>query len=196
LVDFNKLLGEESKPNETNPLLIFERLDKESGKEYLRPPQETVISEWNKKFRNRKDTIVKLHTGQGKTLIGLLILQSSLNEGLGPAIFLCPNSYLVRQTIKEARAFGIKTVQFTEGSSKHPLEFLNSEAILVATCKRMFNGKSVFGVSGCGWEPLQLGSIAMDDAHKCVDIIRESFSINVNRKNKDGSENRVYTKNC
>jgi len=196
LVDFNKLLGEESKHNETDPLLIFERLDKESGKEYLRPPQETVVSEWDKKFRNRRDVIVKLHTGQGKTLIGLLMLQSSLNESLGPAVFLCPNTYLVRQTIKEARAFGIKTVQFKEGTSKqpskHPLEFLNSEAILVTTCKKMFNGKSVFGVSGGGWEAIQLGSIVMDDAHKCVDIIRESFSINVNRKNKDKSENRLY----
>ena len=60
MVDFNKLLGEEPQSNETDPLLIFERLDKESGKEYLRPPQKTVLSEWNNKFRNQKDTIVKL----------------------------------------------------------------------------------------------------------------------------------------
>ena len=34
----------------------------------------------NGNLRSEMDVIVKMHTGQGKTLIGLLILKSKLNE--------------------------------------------------------------------------------------------------------------------
>ena len=187
MVDFKKLLGEKPKIRETNPLEIFKRLDKESGKEYLRPHQEKILSQWNEKFLYRKDTLIKLHTGQGKTLVGLLILQASINGGLGPAIYLCPNKYLVRQTIEEAKSFGIPFVEFSEHRSQPPLEFLNSEAILITTCSKLFNGKSVFGVIGSNKEPIELGSIVMDDAHKCLDIIRNSFSIKISKKQQDGT---------
>ena len=112
LVDFKKLLGKEEIVKPIDPLEIFSDLDKESGKEYLRPPQESVLVEWYNNFRAQKDVIIKLHTGQGKTLTGLLILQSYLNEGKGPAVYICPNSYLVTQIVNQAKAFGIKTTQF------------------------------------------------------------------------------------
>lgn len=196
MVDFEKLLDKEKLEQSIDPLTIFEDLDKESGKEYLRPAQGPILQEWHEKLRNKKDIIVKLHTGQGKTLIGLLMLQSSISEGKGPAVYICPNNYLVTQTIEEAQSFGIKTVQFTEGTTAPPLAFRNSKAILVANCKKLFNGKSVFGVAGSGKEPIHLGAIVMDDAHKCLDIIRESFSAIVSaiveRENSDGTINPLY----
>jgi len=191
LVDFKKLLGKEAKLNENDPLLIFERLDKESDKAYLRPNQERILSEWKKEYLSRKDTIVKLHTGQGKTLVGLLMLQSSMTAGLGPGVYLCPDTYLVRQTIKEAKSFGIKTVQFSETSTSPPIDFLNSKAILVVTCQKLFNGKSVFGVVGSGREVIKLGALVMDDAHTCIDIIRRSFSVIISRK-INSTENLLY----
>lgn len=191
MVDFGKLLEKGPPKKEADPLIIFERADKESGKEFLRPPQKGVLKEWHENHRSRRDTVVKLHTGQGKTLISLLMLQSYLNEGLGPAIYLCPNRYLVSQTVEQARSFGIPTVGFEEGSSKIPMDFLNSKAILVATCNRMFNGMSVFGVTGSSSEYKDIGAVAMDDAHKCIDVIRDSFSIRIDRK-KDKKENELY----
>jgi len=189
LVDFKKLLGKKEIAQLIDPIEIFSNLDKESGKEYLRPPQKSVLEEWYRNFHTQKDIIVKLHTGQGKTLIGLLILQSCINEGKGPAIYVCPNNYLVNQIVEQASSFGIKTTQFTD--TKPPKMFLNSEAILVTNCKRLFNGKSVFGVRGSRRETIQLGAIVIDDTHKCLDIIRESFSIIVNRQNKEGV-NPIY----
>lgn len=180
MVDFNKLLGNKSKSNEVNPLLIFERLDKETDKADLRRNQETILTEWYEKYQERKDTIVKLHTGQGKTLVGLLMLQSSMNAGLGPSVYLCPDTYLVSQTVKEAKSFGIKTIEFSDWST--PIEFLNSQAILVTTCSKLFNGLSVFGVVGSGKEPIRLGALVMDDAHACIDIIQDSFSVTIPRK--------------
>jgi len=192
LVDFKRLLGKEKLVKLTDPKAIFDNLDKESGKEYLRPPQESVLEEWHEKLRAQRDTIVKLHTGQGKTLIGLIILQSSINEGLGPAVYVCPNNYLVEQTVEQARSFGIKIAQFTADSTKPPRAFLNSDAILVTNCNKLFNGKSVFGVLGSGKEPIQLGAIVIDDAHKCLEVIRQAFSIIVRRRNSDGTKNSLY----
>ena len=42
-----------------------------------------------------------------KTLIGLLILQSKINSGEGPCLFICPNIYLVKQVRRDAKKFGI-----------------------------------------------------------------------------------------
>jgi tetratricopeptide (TPR) repeat protein len=180
LVDFKKLLGKERITAPTDPLTIFDNLDKQVGKENRRQSQESVLKDWYAKFRAHRDVIVKLHTGQGKTLVGLLMLQSFLNEGKGPVAYVCPNSFLVSQTLKEARAFGFRTTQFVE--SKPPKEFLNSEAILVMNCSKIFNGKSVFGVVGSQLESIHLGAIVIDDAHKCIDIIRNQFSITIERK--------------
>ena len=193
LVDFKKMMDEKPKNIEGNPLEIFERLDKSSGKEYLRPHQEMILSKWNEKYSIKKDVIVKMHTGQGKTLVGLLMLQSCINAGHGPAIYLCPNNYLVSQIIEEAKAFGISTVEFDGSGALPPMEFKNSEAILVANCHKLFNGKSVFGIQDSYRDQIKIGSIVMDDAHRCLDIIKDSFSITINRK-KEGVENPVYQK--
>jgi len=190
LVDFKKLLGRKQIIKPLDPLEIFGDLDKESGKEYFRPPQKSVLEEWYSTFRAQKDVIIKLHTGQGKTLIGLLILQSYLNEGKGPAVYICPNNYLVNQIVDQAKAFGIKTTQFYD--TKPPQEFLNSEAILITNCNKLFNGKSVFGVRGSRRAPIHLGAIVIDDAHKCLEIIRNSFSIIVKKKNGNRN-NPIYS---
>jgi hypothetical protein len=198
LVDFKKLLGKQALPKSVDPIEIFGFLEKDSGKENLRSVQASVLKEWHTQYRNQRDVVVKLHTGQGKTLLGMLMLQSSLNEGLGPAIYLCPNNYLVNQTVKDAKTFGIKTVQFPtapgqllSGAGKPPTAFLNSAAILVTNCKKLFNGKSVFGVAG-SMSLIGLGAIVVDDAHKCLDIIRESFSIRVDRFDKGKKPNIIY----
>ena len=191
MVDFNKLLKDEPKSNDPDPLKIFKHLEKTDDKEFLRSHQEKILTKWYNEFHDRKDTIVKLHTGQGKTLVGLLMLQSSLNSGCGPALFVCPNSYLVKQTVKEAESFGIKVVEFSKDNNTPPREFLNSEAILVINCQKLFNGKSIFGVNGSQREIIQLGAIVMDDVHRCVDIIQDAFSIIVSRESKD-QKNPLY----
>ncbi len=190
MVDFKELRGNKKIIKSTDPLEIFKNLDKPIEKEYLWPPQEGVLKAWNEKHRDKKDVIVKLHTGQGKTMIGLLMLQSILNENKGPALYICPNNYLVDQIIKEARSYSIKTTKFNGGPI--PQSFSNSEAILVTNCNKLFNGKSVFGVRGnLDREIVQIGAIVVDDAHKCLDIIRHSFSISVKRSNELGT-NPIY----
>ena len=107
MVDFRKRLGIKQIEKKINPVEIYDSLDRRSVTGPLRPAQEDVLTTWYKNRRNDRDLIVKLHTGEGKTLIGLLILQSKINSGDGPCIFICPNIYLVEQACLEAEKFGV-----------------------------------------------------------------------------------------
>ena len=118
-----------------------------------------------------------MSTGTGKTLIGLLILQSCLHEGIGPALYLCPDNYLVSQVVEQAKQFGVRCISFKEGHRDVLTEFQNGEAILVTNVKKVFNGKSVFGVQGGAKGPIPVGTLLLDDAHACVEQIRSQFTI-------------------
>lgn len=186
MVDFEALLDESELAKITDPKIIFQNLEKDEDKEFLRASQDYVLKKWNDKYRNKKDIIVKLNTGHGKTLVGLLMLQASINEGLGPALYICPDTPLVDQTISQAKSFGIEAIKFE--SDVDLLKYKNCEAILVITCKKLFNGKSVFGVLGQLRDPIDIGSIVIDDAHKCLEIIKSSFSIKINNEQSAYSE--------
>jgi len=107
MVDFSKRLAKKDITKRIDPRLSFMTLDRASDKGELRTAQRAILSEWHETLRSKRDLIVKLHTGQGKTLIGLLMLQSKLNEGIGPALYLCPNNCLIEQTCLQAKQFGI-----------------------------------------------------------------------------------------
>jgi hypothetical protein len=175
-IDLKKLSSEAIKKKPTHPVEIWNQLDRAVGKEYLRPIQEKVVTQWFDQ-RNQKDTIIKMNTGTGKTLVGLLILQSSLHEGRGPALYLCPDNYLVGQVLEQAQQFGVACVSFGGDSGEIPPKFLNSESILVTNCKKLFNGRSVFGIQGGPKVPVKVGTILLDDAHACVDQIRSQFAV-------------------
>jgi len=89
----------------------------------LRGPQEYILDSWYIQ-KDKRDTIVKMNTGTGKTLVGLLMLQSSINEGVGPAVYLCLNNQLVEQVVEVAESIsGIRYVTFESGYL--PIEFFN-----------------------------------------------------------------------
>jgi superfamily II DNA or RNA helicase len=60
---------------------------------YLRQEQGEVLENWFAR-REDRDIVIEQNTGGGKTVAGLLIAQSTLNEGIGKAIYLAPNTYL------------------------------------------------------------------------------------------------------
>ena len=97
MVNFRKRLAGKAEIQPVNPLEIYDTLDRAHDKGPLRPSQEAVLREWNARQASTRDVIVKLHTGQGKTLVGLLILQSRLNAGNGPVVYLCPDHFLIAQ---------------------------------------------------------------------------------------------------
>lgn len=171
MVDFKKRLGRKEIERPIDPITLYESLDRASDKGPLRPSQEGVLREWHGKRRAERDVIVKLHTGQGKTLIGLLMLQSRLNEGVGPVIYLCPNNFLASQTASQAKQFGIPCVMPEDDL---PVEFFDRRAILVTSVQKLFNGLTKFGL---GPRSTAIGALLMDDSHACIDAIRQNTRI-------------------
>lgn len=186
MVDFKKRLGLKAIEKKVNPIEIYDELDRKSETGPLRPVQTEILSEWWANRREDKDLILKLPTGQGKTLIGLLMLQSQLNQNKGPCLYVCPNKYLVDQTCREADKFGIGYVQIGPDKSL-PEEFLNSENILITHIQKVFNGKSKFGIGGTFQK---VNTIVLDDSHACIDFIKDSFKITL-AKDK---EQEIYEK--
>lgn len=107
-IDFSKLL-KSTKSDDIEPRDIFMALPgKDKKYEYPRDVQSDVWKKWFE-CRDNKNNIIKMNTGSGKTTVGLLILKSCLNEGVGPAVYVVPDAYLVEQVCKEAQTLGIKT---------------------------------------------------------------------------------------
>jgi replicative superfamily II helicase len=168
MVDFKKRLTGTRAAKPINPVQLYDTLDRAHDKGPLRPAQVSVLQEWYDQYRTQRDVIVKLHTGQGKTLVGLLLLQSRLHDGGGPALYLCPNNFLIAQTCEQARQFGIRT---SLADPELPQTFLNGETILVTSVQKLFNGLTRFGLYR---NALHVGTLLMDDAHACSDTIREA----------------------
>ncbi|WBA42947.1 DEAD/DEAH box helicase [Hymenobacter canadensis] len=180
MVDFRKRTAA-SGEKKTNPIEIYDSLDTMVGVTGLRPAQESILQDWFDKYREQRDIIVKLHTGQGKTLVGLLMLQSQINAGKGPAIYLCPDPYLSRQTQEQAKKFGIK-YSILDTSGVFPSEFLEGKRILITTVKHMFNGRTKFKL---GTRSMPIGTIVLDDSHACIDKIQETFTIKISKRESE-----------
>lgn len=173
MVDFKKRLSGKKMLAPTNPVELYDTLDRAHDKGPLRPAQQAVLTEWHDSCGKQRDVIVKLHTGQGKTLIGLLMLQSRLNDDKGPVVYLCPDNFLINQTCDQAKQFGIKTCI---ADPDLPDEFHNGRAILVTSVQKLFNGLTKFGINR---DSIDVGTLLMDDAHACSDSIREQCRIRI-----------------
>jgi replicative superfamily II helicase len=180
VVDFNKLSSSRPLPPPTDPLKVFQRLPKPPHINDLWESQSEALKLWAKR-RTENDLVIKLNTGGGKTLVGILIGQALLNELRQPVMYLCPNNQLVRQTADKAAEVGIDTITYEAGPGNLPATFLNSTAILVATYNALFHGRSKFGVLGSGNEPVRIGGIICDDAHTAFSTVRDAFSISISR---------------
>ncbi|WP_283131462.1 DEAD/DEAH box helicase [Enterovibrio norvegicus] len=176
MVDFSKRLKKKEIIKKTNPVEIYDSLDRRSEAGPLRDSQEKIVNEWYSKHKDLKDNIIKLHTGEGKTLIGLLLLQSKLNEVNGPSIFVCPNVYLAEQVKLEAAKFGIPYCEFDSGGEL-PDSFVSGQKILITHVQKVFNGRTKFGINN---KSQPINAIVLDDSHACIDSIKSSLTIKLN----------------
>lgn len=175
MVDFTKRLNKKKAQKKIDPIDIYQTVDRKSDTGPLRPAQMEILKSWFTDRKDERDLIVKLHTGEGKTLIGLLILQSVLNSNEGPCLYVCPNIYLVSQVCAEAEKFGIGYC--TIENDGIPNEYISGEKILIVHAHKLFNGLSIFSINN---NFTKVGSIILDDSHTCIDTIKEAFTITIN----------------
>jgi len=177
MIDFSKL-GTKEIHSSFEPRDIFMSLPtKDKQYEYPRDVQSEVWKHWFKN-RDQKNSIIKMNTGSGKTVVGLIILQSCLDEGKGPVVYIVPDNYLVQQVCTEANKLGIKVVQ-----DENDYDFMMKRAILVINIYKLVNGKSVFGMRSTN--NIDIGSIIIDDTHACLETIDRQFSVNIPHDDKE-----------
>ena len=171
MIDFSRLT-ESAGSAELDPRDIFTALPHKPWPR-LRLEQGEVLKQWHSR-RDQRDLVIKQNTGGGKTVVGLLIAQSSLNEGKGPAVYLAPDTYLVAQVVREAERLGIPVTQ----EVRDP-RFLSGKATLITTFQKLINGRSVFGVEGGSKPPQPLGTVVVDDAHAALSVAERQFAVSV-----------------
>lgn len=176
MIDFSKIGTGNTVDTVLPPREIFNALPHKNAEKF-QYPRDVQSQVWMKWFDRRDESslVIKMNTGSGKTVVGLLILKSCLNEGKSPAAYFCPDNYLVQQVIDAAGELGVEVTD----DANSP-RFLSGKAILVANIYKLVNGKSVFGVGDEGVK-LKISSLIIDDAHACLNTVEEQFTIKIPR---------------
>lgn len=164
-IDFS---GEVARP--TNPIEIFEALPRlpDTPNDLWRG-QARALEEWHS-ARAKRDVLVSLNTGAGKTLVGLLIAQSLVHEGIENVVYACATIDLVEQTKREAERIGIScTTRVRQGFDNDLFE--TGRAFCITTYQALFNGHSAI-VSR--YFP---GAVILDDAHVAESVMRSAYTL-------------------
>jgi replicative superfamily II helicase len=192
MVDFKKLREAKAKPKPLHPRDIFNALPKPAGINDLYASQAEVLDGWFGR-RTEQDIVVKLHTGGGKTLVGLLMAQSVMNETGEPVIYLAPTRQLVLQVLGKSQQYGIGALPYVP-KQPLPAEFYDGKAVLVGAYEALFNGRSKFGVRGSPQEIVKAGAIILDDAHVALGSVREAFTLNISAKDHQDVYNELASR--
>lgn len=175
---FKKKLEAKKKPElPIDPIDLYQSLYHMDGYSYLRGIQEEVLQIWHTR-RNEKEILCKMNTGSGKTLVSLIMLYSKIIEGVGTAVYVCPNNYLLEQAKKQAELYGIPVCEITN-TNDFPTDFTNCKSILLCNFHKLFNAKSIFNR-----DHIDIGSIVIDDAHTCLDIARQNTTLEISNKHE------------
>lgn len=182
MANFAKYIKQDKNNTIIDPSKIFASLPQKYY-QYLRTPQNDVIEKWFKR-RDESAVIIKMNTGSGKTLAGLLILESCLRENKGPCVYVVPDNYLIEQVKKEADTLGIRATTNIDS-----INFETSKEILICNIYQLFNGQSRFGIRK---SEIEIGSIVIDDAHACIDIIDNQFAITIKKDTNKNLYDQIF----
>jgi len=174
-MDFSQLGTTAKKALPVEPIKLFESLPSlENTPNDLWRGQAEALTNWHA-VRNSKDVLVSLNTGAGKTIVGLLIAQSLVNEGVENVIYVCSTIDLVNQTAAEAKRIGIPhTIRVKRGFSNDLFE--TEKSFCITTYQALFNGHSVLR------RRFFPGAVIFDDAHVAESILRDAFTIRISSK--------------
>lgn len=174
-MDFSQLGTTAKKIAPVEPIKLFESLPSlENTPNDLWRGQAEALTNWHA-VRNSKDVLVSLNTGAGKTIVGLLIAQSLVNEGVGNVIYVCSTIDLVNQTAAEAKRIGIPHTIRVKGGFSNDL-FETEKSFCITTYQALFNGHSVLR------RKFFPGAVIFDDAHVAESVLRDAFTIRIASK--------------
>ncbi len=171
--DFSKIKPRKKEALPVDPIELFQKLKiSDPGINDLWLAQGDALRKWHDN-RLKDDVGIILNTGAGKTLVGLLIAQSLVNETRNKVLYACSSIQLVEQTAEKARGYGIDVSTYFHGEFSSDL-YNRCEAACITTYQALFNGKSRFFQE-------DLSAIIFDDAHAAEHLLRDQFSLHIDR---------------
>ncbi len=178
LFDFDKLNRPTSDNKPTDPIKVFRSASSlEKTPNDLWRGQSQALEQWDK-VRDKKDVLVSLHTGAGKSLVGILIAQSLMNEGVQNVVYACATNDLVNQTKSECdERLGFSCSTRVSGRFSSDA-FENGTGFCVTNYQALFNSRCIFRGD------LRPGAIIFDDAHVAEKVIRDCYTISVEKAKK------------
>ena len=171
-MDFGSLRSTSSLSKPKDPIKIFEASpsNTEAFNDLWRG-QADALGKWNDS-RERPDVLVSLNTGAGKTVVGTLIAQSLVNEGLENVIYVCSTIDLVKQTSREAKKLGLAHSCRTKKEFDND-NFETGRGFCITTYQAIFNGHSALRNR---YFP---EAIIFDDAHVADTLLRDAFTLQI-----------------
>lgn len=174
-MDFSKLGTPKATERPADPIKIFERLPNLPGTPNdLWRGQADALIQWND-ARDKNDVLISLNTGAGKTLVGLLVAQGLVNEGVQNVIYVCATIDLVYQTSQEAVRIGLEHTIRVRSRFNNDL-FESGRGFCITTYHALFNGLSAIRRRHFP------GAVIFDDAHVAESILRSSLTLTVSAK--------------
>ncbi len=139
--------------------------------------QADVWREYVDKALELSDVAIRLPTGSGKTLVGIVLGEWRRRKFDERVVYLCPTNQLVHQVVEQARnQYGIDVASFTGSKSDYLLEDQNAyrrkEKIAVTSYSALFNTNPYFNNPDV---------VIIDDAHSAENYISSLYSLVIDR---------------
>lgn len=173
-INFGKLGKSKSGGPPGTLVELFEQLDRKATHGSLRPVQIEALNALNRHV-NEHDVVVKLSTGSGKTVVGLVYGEYMRRRYSGEMVlYLAPTNQLVDQVIDTGPLIGVSVEGFPKDGI--PLRAVEGKTILACTYDRLFNSRNVFARQNYP------STIILDDVHSGVDRVRNAYTASVPAK--------------
>ncbi|AXV96754.1 hypothetical protein CJO81_15085 [Ralstonia solanacearum] len=172
MFDFGKLAKSKTATMPTSHVELFDNLDRKATHQILRPVQAEALQALDAQ-QGRKDVVLKVSTGSGKTLVGLVYAEMMRRRYAGePVLYLCPTIQLVDQVLETAAKIGVSAEKFR--SEVQPHQAIDGKSILVCTYDKLFTARNVF--ERHSWSP---SAIVLDDVHSGVERVRQKYTVSI-----------------
>lgn len=181
--DFSKVKPKREEEGVVDPIGLFHKLKvSDPNINDLWLAQGDALRQWHSN-RSKGDVGIVLNTGAGKTLVGLLIAQSLVNETKGKVLYTCSSIQLIEQTDEKAYGYGLEVTTYYRGKYSNDLYHRN-KVPCVTSYQALFNGRSVFPRK-------EIAAVVFDDAHVAEHLIRDQFSVQMGRRDFPDACNEV-----
>ena len=172
-----------------DPIEIFRMSSVTDGKiNDLWLAQGDALREWHKD-RSSSDVAIVLNTGAGKTLVGLLIAHSLVNETQRQVVYACSSIQLIEQTAEKARGYGLPVTTYYGGRFSTDRLYKQAAAPCVTTYQALFNGLTRFAAD-------DIAAVIFDDAHTAEHILRDQFSLTISNEATEETYIEIVKRYC